>query len=330
MAPVIPGVEHSGEAPSPTSVPPTRRRRATQSPAVRQLSGVQPASAGATPPDLITQTIAAASRSNGGAALISAETLTGLLAHELLQPLTSVMVNADVARRLLSQPAPDIDGALSALDDVVLEDRRATEIIRHIRALLKRGPILESCNVRDVIEDATRVIRSDAARRRIEFSCDVADASMVCADHVLLRQVLVNLLRNAFDAVTVPKSASRKVSLRTRRSESGGTLIVVEDDGARVSDARFKRLGDALFTSKRSGLGLGLVLCRQILHAHGSELQVQRKGGGGMIFSFMLVPSRRSHPPLTGPAALQAGARPAVFKRMTVRRLGADSDRHCS
>lgn len=218
-------------------------------------------------------------------------TLAGSIAHELQQPLTAVMANARAARRFLERPAPDVGSAIEALDDIVRDDQRASQIIEHFRSLLKGGPPPDQpCDLNHAIAEVVRLVRADATMRQIEIRSALDETTpTVRGSRVQLQQVVLNLLMNAFDAVLDPSAVARIVSIRTACGADGAAIVTVDDSGPPVSDEQFARMQKPFYTTKPEGLGLGLSICREILTAHASELRAERKDGGGLAFSFALA-----------------------------------------
>ena len=217
-------------------------------------------------------------------------TLAASIAHELTQPLTAVRANARAALELLDRPVPDVAEATLALQDIVRDEHRAAEMVEHFRRLLTRSPSAKPpCDLKATIHGVVDLVCHEAVKRHIALNCDVAgEMPLVPGDRVQLQQVILNLLINAFDAVTEPASIARAVTVRASDDHAGGVVVAVEDEGPAVSDERFGRMRTPLYTTKPEGLGLGLAICREILAAHGSELRMARKDPGGMVFSFTL------------------------------------------
>jgi PAS domain S-box-containing protein len=217
-------------------------------------------------------------------------TLAASIAHELTQPLTAVRANARAALQLLDRPVPDVAEATLALQDIVRDEHRAAEMVLHFRRLLTRSASAKPpCDLKATIHGVVNLVCCEAVKRHIALNCDVAgEMPPVPGDRVQLQQVILNLLINAFDAVTEPASIARAVTVRASDDHAGGVVVAVEDEGPAVSDERFGRMRTPLYTTKPEGLGLGLAICREILAAHGSELRMARKDPGGMVFSFTL------------------------------------------
>ena len=220
-------------------------------------------------------------------------TLTASIAHELTQPLTAIMTNARAARRLASMPVPDVAQLTAALDDIVRDDQRASEIIEHFRSLLRRGgPAKELCDLNSTIEEAVALVRAEALERRIVLSCQFDDQPVVWVDRVQLQQLVLNLVMNALDAVGEASPATRHVTVHARMRHERSAVVSVENEGSLVTADQMSRMREPFYTTKPEGLGLGLAICRDILRAHRSELRSERRPTGGMIFSFMLRSTR--------------------------------------
>jgi PAS domain S-box-containing protein len=222
-------------------------------------------------------------------------TLTASIAHQLTQPLTAIMTNAQAARRLATQPVPDIGQLTAALDDIVRDDQRAGDIIEHFRALLRRGgPAKELCDLNATIQESVGMVRAEAAERRIVLDCQFDDAPLIWADRVQLQQLVLNLLMNAVEAVAESSPATRQVTVRTRLDRQRSVQVCVENEGARVTADQVDRMREPFYTTKPEGLGLGLAICREILRAHRSELRAECRRAGGLTFSFVLRTTTRA------------------------------------
>jgi PAS domain S-box-containing protein len=221
-------------------------------------------------------------------------TLTASIAHELMQPLTAIMTNARAARRLVGRQGTDIDHVAAALDDIIRDDQRVSDIIEHFRSRLKHGgPSKQLCDLNSTIEDVLAMVRAEAAERCIVLRGQFDETPSVWADRVQLQQLVLNLVMNAFDAVVAAAPPSRQVTVRTRRLAARGVVVSVENEGHRVTSEQIARLWEPFYTTKAEGLGLGLAICREILDAHHSELRAEGRAAGGMIFSFTLRSSKR-------------------------------------
>lgn len=216
--------------------------------------------------------------------------LSGALAHELNQPLTAILSNAQAAQRFLQAPQPALDEVTEILADIVAADRRAGDIIRRLRGLFGKAdtqqqPILASALATEV----AALLRNDFINRGVALQLDVqVDDAEVRADRVQLQQVLINLLVNACDAMAGCAPGTALVTLRCRR-EAGGMLgFVVSDCGPGIADGQLERIFDPFFSTKEHGMGLGLSICRNIAAAHGGKLSAANLAAGGAAFHLSL------------------------------------------
>jgi C4-dicarboxylate-specific signal transduction histidine kinase len=218
------------------------------------------------------------------------------LAHELNQPLAAILANAQAARRLLTAPCPDLAEVRATLDDIVDDDKRAGEVIRRMRALLKKEEFRpEPVDLNDVVRSVLRLLAHEASRRGVTLETDLAaNLPRVRGDVVQLQQVVLNLVVNACDAVARCAPERRRVLVRTREQLSGNAEVIVEDAGDGIPDAHVAQLFEPFFTTKADGLGMGLSITRSILELHGGHIAVQNLDGGGASFRCVLPAYGRS------------------------------------
>ncbi|HZX89845.1 MAG TPA: MASE1 domain-containing protein [Rudaea sp.] len=211
-------------------------------------------------------------------------TLTGSLAHELNQPLTSILSNAQAGQRFLSHDPPDLVEVSAILSDIVHADRRAGEIIWRLRAMLRRGEVvLQQVSVNDSLEELLRLIGSDLIARGVSVSnLTAAGLPPAVADRVQLQQVFLNLIVNACDAMASNPVESRKLTLTTSIEENE-IRVGVLDCGVGLPDDP-----DTLFqpfhSTKVGGLGMGLSICRTLVTSHGGRLWAERRAERGAAF----------------------------------------------
>jgi len=198
------------------------------------------------------------------------------LAHEINQPLAAIMANAEAARQLLAGEPPDLKEASEALDDIVADNKRAQEVIRRIRNLVKNTPSVPTrVDLSRVAADAMKVVQADAAAKRVAIQLDLEPGlPPVHGDEVQLQQVALNLLANAMEAVSQNQFPPRLVRVKTGRDGEGSISLWVSDTGAGVDRQAAERLFEPFFTTKPQGLGLGLSISRTIVEAHGGSLLV--------------------------------------------------------
>jgi PAS domain S-box-containing protein len=221
------------------------------------------------------------------ARLASLGEMASSLAHELNQPLMALS-NFALAARTLAQQTPQ-PLLVSALDDIVEQSQRASEIVRRIRGFIRpqRGSY-ESCDVHAVLAHAVTLLQPEMQRQQITVNTRLGnDLPMVRGDRILLEQVLINLLQNAAHAIQDLPAAQRVVDIETCLLE-GAIRIQVGDRGPGIPEELQEQVFAPFFSTKADGLGLGLNICRTIVEAHGGHLKVANRSAGGAVFSFTL------------------------------------------
>jgi PAS domain S-box-containing protein len=216
--------------------------------------------------------------------------LSGALAHELNQPLTSILNNAQAGLRLLDRGLVDVAEFRDILRDIADEDRRAGEVIRRLRTLLRRGEMpRQPLDVNDVARDVLRLAHSELIARGTTVSTQLAPGlPKVLGDRVALQQVLLNLVVNACDAMRQCTPPERELTVATTQDDDGAVRVAIVDRGAGIAPEGMDRIFEPFFTTKEHGLGLGLVICRSIVAAHGGRLGAVNNAGRGATFWFML------------------------------------------
>lgn len=216
--------------------------------------------------------------------------LSGSMAHELNQPLTAILSNAQAAQRFLAQDNVDLKEVSEILADIVDQDNRAGEVIRRLRLLLKEGEVQQlPLDVNDVLGEGLKLIRNDLVNKGVALVAGFAQSlPTVIGDRVQLQQVLVNLVMNACDAMTDNSPADRRLVVRTQVSNGQGVLCSVSDLGPGIPEDRLEQVFNPFFTTKSHGLGLGLSVCRSIVEAHGGRLWVSNNTERGTTFHFTL------------------------------------------
>ena len=216
--------------------------------------------------------------------------LSGALAHELKQPLTSILADAQSAQMMLKGGKLDVPELSAILADICAADRRADDIVERARALMKRSPSeLKATSLPAVAQEVAALLHGDAVRHGVRLELDVPhDIPPVRADRVQLSQVLLNLLVNALEAVSAKGVKERTVRLDARRDGRGRVAVAVVDSGIGIAPDMLPRLFDAFVTTKEAGLGIGLALSRAIVEAHGGELRAENNAGAGATFRFTL------------------------------------------
>jgi PAS domain S-box-containing protein len=214
--------------------------------------------------------------------------LSGSLAHELNQPLAIILSNAQAAQRLLARQPPDLVELQDILTDIVNEDRRAGDVIKRLRAMLKRGePNRSPLSLNEAVEEVLQLTRSDLLSRSITVQRNLAAGlPSVPGDRIPIEQVVLNLLFNACDAVAGNAPGDRQLVLATRCA-GNAVGFFIRDNGSGLpedTESVFK----PFYTTKPSGLGMGLSICRTIVSAHGGRLWAERNPDRGATFHFYL------------------------------------------
>ena len=216
--------------------------------------------------------------------------LSGSIAHEVNQPLTAILSNAQAALHLLKQDSPDLAEIRDALEDIVHEDNRAGEIIHRLRGLLKKGERkLESVNVNDLVRSTIKLLHSELIGRDISLRLDLDHGPLFTrGDSVQLQQVLLNLVMNSMDAMASTPINQRSILISTQGPKTGMVDVLVKDRGHGIRPKDDGRLFEPFYTTKAHGLGLGLALCSTIIEAHQGKLTLVNGEGGGAVAGFSL------------------------------------------
>jgi two-component system, LuxR family, sensor kinase FixL len=222
--------------------------------------------------------------------------LTTSIAHELNQPLTAILANAQTARFLLNAAKPDLDELRAIVADVIDEDKRAGEVIRRLRELLRKGQRdVADLDVNSLAESVARLIGSDAIIRGVLVRLELArEPLMVSADRVQIQQVLLNLVLNAMEAME--EAAPRLMSIRSVRADRDFAEVEVSDTGKGIRQESTETIFQPFYTTKKNGMGMGLSIARSIAEAHGGALSAVDNPAGGARFSLRLPIVHRAPP----------------------------------
>lgn len=226
--------------------------------------------------------------------------LTASIAHEVNQPLGAIAASGQAALRWLARPVPDLEELKALSADIVADANRAGAIISRIRRMaLKRDPDPQRLAIAQVIEEALMIVRHEAQGRDVALDASLAaPVPPIIGDRVQLQQVVVNLLLNAMQAIDLAGAAERRVGV-TIRGEAGAVVeIAVEDSGPGIAPDLLPHLFDGFFTTKESGMGMGLAICRSIVQSHGGSI-VAENGVTGACFRVRLPAAQDQALPLS-------------------------------
>ncbi len=218
--------------------------------------------------------------------------LSGSIAHELNQPLMSILANAQAAKRWLNAAPPNMTEVNSSIERIIRDARAADETMQHIRALFKQESFdKKDVNIPDIIREVVRIVQEDPKKRDVPIECHFEESlPAVPVDQIQIQQVFINLIVNAIEALEGQQVAPLVV-LRAV-TDSNGMLIQVIDNGPGVDDP--DRIFDAFMTTKEKGMGIGLAVSRSIVEAHGGRLWAENNKTGGATFNVALPLSHAS------------------------------------
>jgi signal transduction histidine kinase len=216
--------------------------------------------------------------------------LTASLAHELNQPLTAILANAQAVRRMLESEKADLTEVRAIVEDIVDDDKRASEVINRLRGLLKKGtPERSTIDMSELVVQVARLVAADAVLRNVAIQLELAvDLPSVEGDRVQLQQVVLNLILNGLDAMRDSEPGNRTLVLRTACDGPETVEVTVRDSGTGIEKAALDHVFDAFYTTKAEGLGMGLAIVRSIVVAHGGRAGARNNPEGGATFSFAL------------------------------------------
>jgi hypothetical protein len=250
--------------------------------------------------DVTASKIAQATLNEAGAELARASrattvsALTASIAHEVNQPLAGIITNAGTCLRMLDATPPDLDGARETARRMIRDGHRASDVIKRLRALFsKRESTLEPLDLNEAAREVIALSANDLQRNRVILCSELAyDLPMVTGDRIQLQQVILNLLRNASDAMADVHDWPRRLLIRTEREDGDRVRVTVRDAGVGLPSERSDSMFDAFHTTKRSGMGIGLFVSRSIVDRHQGRLWAEPNDGPGATFSFSIPRSQ--------------------------------------
>jgi PAS domain S-box-containing protein len=216
--------------------------------------------------------------------------LTASIAHEVNQPLAGVIANAEACLRWLDRGTPDLDAVRRSVQWVIDDGCRASEVIRRVRALANKADLEKApLDINDVVKEVIALVQRELFSHLVSVRTDFAPAlPMILGDRVHLQQVIINLVMNGIEAMQSVTDRPRELVLRSRRDEKQQVLVSVTDCGVGIPAEKADRLFNAFFTTKSSGMGMGLSICRTIMEAHGGRLWATANIPHGATFHLTL------------------------------------------
>jgi PAS domain S-box-containing protein len=218
----------------------------------------------------------------------SLNTLTASIAHEINQPLSGIMTNASTCLRKLAAEAPDLDGARVTVQRLMRDVKRASEVIARLRTLFsKKEAAVELVDLNEAAREVIALSQHELRRNKISVRLELDDGlPAVAGDRVQLQQVILNLTLNASDAMCAVPDRPRRLLVVTRPDGNGGAQLAVSDTGVGLGDGNVAGLFEAFYTTKPSGMGIGLSVSRSIIEAHQGRLWAKPNEGPGATFLF--------------------------------------------
>jgi PAS domain S-box-containing protein len=216
--------------------------------------------------------------------------LTASIVHEVSQPIAATVLNAQAALRWLGAQPPNLGEVRQILDQITDDGTRAGDIIDRIRALIKKAPPRkEALEINEAIREVIALTRGEVLQNGVSVRTQLAEGlPLIQADRVQLQQVILNLIVNAVEAMSDASEGARELLIATCRDASNGVLVSLRDSGPGLDPANLERLFDAFYTTKSSGLGMGLSICHSIIEAHGGRIWAGANEPRGAAFHFTL------------------------------------------
>lgn len=224
--------------------------------------------------------------------------LSASIAHELNQPLTAVITNANASTRWIRNDPPNLQKVTSSIESIVEDARRASEIIARIRALTTRAePQNAWVDINAEIQEVLVLIQSQLNENRIVVRAELDNGlPSVFGDRIQLQQVVLNLIINAIDAIGAAQTEPREIRIRSRKTRPSGVEISIQDTGGGLTTTDVNQIFDAFFSTKTGGMGIGLSICRSIIEAHHGRIWAEQSQPSGAVFHFTLPGTQEANP----------------------------------
>jgi signal transduction histidine kinase len=221
--------------------------------------------------------------------LMSAQAIAGAIAHEVRQPLTGIVTNASAALRWLARNPPDHDKLRAALNRIQSNSHRTSEVFDAMRALFRKGDQgREPIDLNEVIVEVLQSLRKELKDHEIETRSELTELSPVDGHRGQLREAMLNLVRNAIEAMDTTSDRSRVMRVTTELRGPNAIAVTLEDSGPGIDPQRLESIFTAFLTTKSDGMGLGLAICRMIAEHHGGQLTASSDGKSGALFQLIL------------------------------------------
>ena len=224
------------------------------------------------------------------ASLTAMGEMTASIAHEINQPLAAVVNNANAGLRWLGHQPPNVERTRAILMRIINDGGRASEVIASIRSMLTKGSQARAqLDINDLIREVMTLVRSELQGRSVSIKTELSDSlPHLSGNRVQLRQVILNLIMNAVEAMASIKDRARVLHVCSEINDQRHVVVMVEDTGTGIEEADRNRVFEAFFTTKPEGMGMGLSICRSIVEAHGGRITALRANPHGSVFQVVL------------------------------------------
>ncbi|HWF89981.1 MAG TPA: ATP-binding protein [Pyrinomonadaceae bacterium] len=216
--------------------------------------------------------------------------LTASIAHEVNQPLAAIVTNGNACLRWLGGATPNLSEARQAVQRIIKDSYRASEVIARVRSLVKKAPPRNDLvDLNEVIDEVLALAQSETRRNRVQIKRELKDdLPRVRGDRVQLQQVILNLIINGLEAIAKSKDSARELFISSGVDGENNVIVAVKDSGEGLDSANLERVFDAFYTTKPEGMGMGLAISRTIIESHGGRLWATPNSPKGAVFQFTL------------------------------------------
>ena len=222
--------------------------------------------------------------------------LTASLAHEILHPIATARNNARAAIRFLDKSPPNLIEVRAALESIVRDADRGKDIVDRIRDHVKKAPPRnDRFDLNGAISEVIEMVRAAIDKNHVSVRTRLApDSTSISGDRVQLQQVVMNLVLNAVEAMGSVEEGARTLSVSSEQNEDGDILVAVRDSGPGIDQEHLQKVFERFYTTKDSGVGMGLAICRSIIDAHGGRLWAEANQPRGAVFQFTLPAAQKA------------------------------------